>query len=161
MDIEVVYDVPPIFDEIVKVFPGARNERVVFSWGSRVYINSKEREPVPKPIIAHESIHGSRQTIITRSKLREKGVNDFTAEHAEEWEWEVLAWWRRYMRDEKFRYDEELLAHQEEYRVACAEAISRRQRQFALKTIAKKLASPLYGSMVSPAKAKTLLKQAA
>jgi hypothetical protein len=103
-----------------------------------------------------------QQTIATRYKLRDKGVEMLTREHWEDMdcEWEVIAWWERYMRDVKFRYDQELAAHIEEYRRASEIAVNRRQRQYALKDIAHKLASPLYGKMVTPGKAKQLLKAA-
>jgi len=47
-------------------------------------------------------------------------------------------WWRRYIADPQFRLDEEIPAHRAEYLVSGR-----------LEDIARRLASPLYGSLIS------------
>ena len=70
----------------------------------------------------HEAVHGIRQ--------KEFGVED---------------WWDRYIEDKAFRYHEEMLAHRAEYLSMIRDGSNRNMRRMALKQVAKRLASPLYG----------------
>lgn len=60
----------------------------------------------------------------------------------------VEKWWKKYIEDEEFRLQQELEAHKAEYRAGGKMAI-----------IAERLASPLYGSLVSVEEAVELVKQ--
>ena len=53
------------------------------------------------------------------------------------------------MIDPSFRLEEELLAHRAEYRAYCARHPNRVKQAQALEGIARKLAAPLYGSLIS------------
>jgi hypothetical protein len=119
MSMEIVKEYPPNYAEIVKVFPSARRRGVIFAYGDTIYNPSGEE--LSHHLKVHEAVHGIRQ--------KELGVD---------------AWWERYLTDYKFRYYEELLAHRAEYQSMTKNA-NRQQRRMALKAIAKRLASPLYG----------------
>ena len=91
--------------------------------------------PITPELVAHEAVHGARQDKI--------GVEN---------------WWRRYISDPEFRLAEEIPAHQVEYLAVCAGETTRGQRRAYLTSIAKRLASPLYGSVISLERAKTIVK---
>ena len=132
---EVVLDFPPLYDEIAAVFRIHERRDVVFSFGRRLY--NPHQVTIPADIVAHEAIHGARQGI---------GA-------------EVIDWWKRYMEDQPFRLVEEVYAHRAEYQWLI-EHCARRRRRRALKQVAARLASPLYGGLVTAAQARKLLKAA-
>jgi len=65
-----------------------------------------------------------------------------------------MAWWEKYLTDIEFRLDEELAAHRAEYKAWCAVSLNRQQRRFYLTQVAARLASPLYGNMLTYHQAK-------
>lgn len=111
---------PPNYNEIVAVLPQARRMDVFFAYGDTIYTPGG-REP-SHHLLVHEATHAIRQ--------KEIGI-DF--------------WWHKYLTDMRFRYYEELLAHRAEYRSMLGSAMNRNRRRVALKAIASRLASPLYG----------------
>lgn len=128
---------PPLFDEIAAALPLARTPGIIFAWGAAIY--NPSGAPISPHLHAHEEVHGKRQG------------ND------------VEGWWRRYIADASFRLDEEIPAHQAEYREFCrlnTAGQARNHRRLALHAIAKKLAAPLYGNLIRYDDARKLLKEA-
>lgn len=125
---------PPNFKKIVKTFPGASRRGVIFSYGSRIY--APQSVGVPPALIRHEGVHGDRQLAMG-----------------------IEVWWDRYLVDAQFRFDEELLAHRAEY--DWFRLYKPKKSEAMLDAISKRLASDLYGSMVSVEKAKTMILMAA
>lgn len=132
---QIVLDFPPLYAEIAAVFRIHERRDVVFSFGPRLY--NPHNVYVPDSIIAHEAVHGHRQG---ESK---DDIHD---------------WWKRYMEDVTFRATEEIHAHRAEYSWLCEHG-SRRERRRALKAVAAKLASPLYGRMLTVPQARIMLKE--
>ena len=130
---KIVFDYPPIFDEIDSRFR-VRGKRIIYAWGDKIY--NPMRIQIPNQLMAHEEVHGERQG------------ND------------IEGWWRRYIDDDKFRLAEEIPAHQAEYQVMLHNAVNRAQRRRVLIVVAKRLASPIYGRMISEGNAKKLIKPA-
>ena len=128
----VVRDYPPLFDEIDAKFRVRGKRGVIFSWGDRIY--NPHGVDIPPALMVHEQVHGARQ------------LGD------------VEGWWRRYIDDVVFRFNEELLAHQAEYDAMCEAARDRRERRWALKVVANRLAGGLYGSMITKDVARQLLR---
>ena len=122
--LEVVNARPPNFDKIVAVFPEAEKPGVMFAYAGKVYAPGGTK--VTRELDAHERVHIARQGV------------------------DPDGWWDRYLTDVKFRYDEELVAHVEEYRTYCRRHIDQVKRRKALREIAARLASSLYGNVVSP-----------
>jgi hypothetical protein len=121
MTMEIVKNqYPPNYLDIVKVFPSARRPGVVFAYGDKIYVPSGN--DISHHLKVHEAVHGIRQ--------KELGV---------------AFWWEKYLTDKRFRYHEELMAHRAEYLSIIREGANRNQRRLALKAIASRLASPLYG----------------
>lgn len=118
---------PPNFAAIYAVFPAARAPGVIFTYGDSIYVNGPgELSPQLK---IHEGVHSQRQARIG-----------------------VERWWKRYLVDKDFRLEEELVAHRAEYKHA-----KNRDREASvqlLHSIAARLASPLYGSMISQREAR-------
>lgn len=133
----IVHAQPPIYAEIVKVFPSATLPGTVFCWGGTIYAPGTTR-PIPKEIIVHERVHCMRQ-------------GD-----------DVEGWWRRYLADPAFRLEEEIPAHAAEL-IAMFEIYepqwvskSNMRRTFTAR-VARRLASPLYGPMITLEAAKAAL----
>ena len=131
---EVVHDFPPIYSEIAAVFRIHERRDIIFSFGSCIY--NPHGVWIAPEIAVHEAIHGVRQ-----------GTGQ-----------QVLDWWQRYMESQSFRLTEEIYAHRAEYRWLCENG-DRRERRRACKRIANKLASPLYGQMITPGAARKALKE--
>lgn len=134
--------------KILKAFPpnyrainGAFNVRgrdVMFAYGGTIY--NPMGTPVSPALMAHEAVHGERQGAAP------------------------AGWWERYIADPKFRLDEEVPAHRAEYRwhrdhFGAANPVKgfRSALEFHHYEIARRLAGPLYGSLISLADAKALV----
>lgn len=129
---KIVQGVPPNYPAIVAVFPHARRKGTIFTWGDTVYVNGvPELSPQLK---AHEAVHSHQQ--------RQCGG--------------AAAWWARYLVDDQFRLKQEIIAHRAEYRTA-KHWVGRKVAPQALELIAARLASPLYGSLISLREAKRAL----
>jgi len=130
------YEYPPNIEEIVAVLPEAKKGAVFFSWGPEVVYNPKRVELSPE-LIAHENVHGKRQGTTEES---------------------IRSWWVGYLADPHFRFNEELLGHRAEYQVFCEHVTDRNLRYRFVSAIAKRLASKLYGSLVTFAEARSLIR---
>lgn len=124
-----------MFDKIDAKFRVA-GKPVIFSWGDLIY--NPMRITIPAHLMVHEAMHGERQV-----------------------QWGIEQWWRDYIDSATFRLEEEILAHQVEYRTLLRESGNRRARRGHLKQVAKRLSAPLYGGIISSARARKLLLEAA
>lgn len=119
---KIVAAPPPMFDEICACFPLARTMPVLFAWGTRIFNPCGVR--VRPELYAHEAAHGRRQ-----------GAEEPAIE----------AWWRRYLADPGFRFEEEIVGHRAELRLLSARVRDPVQRGRVIDHVAGKLSSPLYG----------------
>ncbi len=129
---EVVMDFPPIYDEIISVFPKAGCS-VIFAWGNKIY--NPDRVSIPSQLIAHEAVHGRRQGS------------------------DIYGWWRRYLDEKEFRLAEEILAHIVEMEYLMGPNPNRQTRRQILRSTSKRLANPLYRYGISREQARVLLKR--
>lgn len=127
----VVAGKPPNFDMIVARFPAARRPGTIFTWGDTVYVNGAPE--LNSQLKAHEAVHMDQQ--------RRAGGPE--------------RWWIRYLEDSAFRLEQELSAHRAEYRTL--KNLDRDAAVRSLQFIAERLASPLYGGIVSVREAKRLI----
>jgi hypothetical protein len=123
---------PPNWDAILQVFPHVATENVVFTYGNVIY-NPRGKE-IPQEIIEHESVHAQQQ--------REYGIEK---------------WWKDYLKDKKFRFDQELPAHRMEYYTYCRMHKDRNERVRFLEYLSGRLAGPEYGDLTTKAEAKRLI----
>lgn len=127
----IVIGHPPIIDEIDAKFH-VKHKAVIYAWGDTIY--NPTDTPIRPELIAHEKVHGTRQ----RGNPK--------------------AWWRKYIASVQFRLDEEILAHRAEYEYLIDNAPTRQVRRSALKYVAKRLAAPLYGHIITVSQAKRVLR---
>lgn len=135
---KIVHARPPNFGAIAEAFqlrPG-----VIFAFGTAIY--NPDRIEIGPELMAHETAHAKRQV--------ELGGPE--------------GWWAAYIADPQFRLGEEIIAHRAEYRAHCRRpGIDRpcngfrSMRLFHLNAIAQRLASPLYGGLISVAEAKRVI----
>ena len=132
-DPEIVNDWPPNIEAIRAVLPVSRFN--IFAYGGKIYNPGGEK--LPPWLVGHEKVHFAQQ-----------GRNP---EH----------WWAKYLSDTKFRLEQEIEAHQEEYRVFCWFNRKRNRRRVHLKHMAKRLAAPMYGRLISAKVAHGIIKRGA
>lgn len=119
----ILVEYPPNYEQVVHAFPAAAGIGVIFAWSDIIYNPSNIL--VSRELVAHEEIHCAQQAGFP------------------------VQWWHRYLRSEGFRYEQELPAHQAEYRAYCRRHGNSHKRSIYLDEVARKLASPLYGSLVT------------
>lgn len=128
----VVCALPPMYEEIAAVFP-IRGRSIIFTWGWTIY--NPDGGEITDELLEHERVHAKRQ----------------------ETQGGPAGWWAKYLVDPEFRLEEELPAHRAEYRRYEQFHRDRNARARYLQSLAVRLSSPLYGSVLSPSKARTLI----
>jgi hypothetical protein len=130
---KVLIEKPPNFDAIDAAFHlTERGAKPVFAYGSVIY--NPWNVEVPPYLVAHELVHGARQKD------------------------DIEGWWRRYIDDAQFRLKEEVQAHKAELACVCQRVKDRNRRARLLHITALRLASPLYGGVISYTDAVCLLR---
>ena|SRR5271157_3309619 len=119
---KIIVDHPPLIDQIDGVFH-CRDKEIIYAWGDIIYNPQNIR--IPDFLIEHEGVHGKRQGT------------------------DIEGWWKRYMEDIEFRYQEELFAHVKEYQVRSQGVKDRNLKSKLLMWSAARLAAPLYGKMTN------------
>lgn len=121
---KVLFLFPPNYGAINAAFK-VRGQPVIFAYGDAIYNPSKMK--IPPELLVHEAVHLRRQ------------------------DGDPATWWARYIKEPRFRLEEEIPAHAAEYRDLCARGLER------ITHIAERLASPLYGGLVDFDTAKHLI----
>lgn len=130
--------VPPNFEAIVKVFPHViANINIVYTYGDTIHVPSGKPELMPD-LLAHEEIHFKQQT-----------APGMTPEK----------WWAKYLKDPKFRLEQEIQAYQTQYLMAKSKYARSRAKNI-LKQVAGDLSSGLYGDLLTFDEAKKLIEEA-
>jgi len=128
---KIVKDYPPNIDKIRELFSLSGKE--IFAWDDIIY--SPASGELPPWLIAHEEVHKKQQ------------------------DGDPEKWWARYLIDPHWRFEQELEAHRAEYRSYCEQEPNRNRKRIYLKTIARRLAAPMYGRIASFEKAKRMIKK--
>lgn len=134
---------PPLLSEIVAAFPKVQSYEVIFAWGETIF--NPKGIAIGDDLMAHEHVHMQRQLAGPGSTEDEK----------------VIAWWRRYMADPEFRLAEEIPAHIAEFKIKVGQAHGRPERRRMARAIATRLASPLYGNLITVEKAIKIVQEKA
>lgn len=132
---KVVHTYPPNIDQIEAKFHVMANPTVIYCFGDTIF--NPFGQPIPIQLMVHERVHSERQ-------LKDNG---------NPWDW-----WKKYIDDPKFRFEEELLAHIAEWYAVKRLNWSRRQRQAYLNDMAKRLSGPIYGGMCTRERAKEMIR---
>jgi hypothetical protein len=119
---EVIVAYPPLFPQIDAKF-NVHDKPILYAWGDKIY--NPLGVPISSSLHAHEAVHGQRQG------------ND------------IEAWWFDYLNDVEFRLNEELIAHQAEYKELNRNNKDRNLKAKYLWFVAQKLSSPLYGKLIN------------
>lgn len=119
---KIVEAYPPNFKEIVEVIPGALQTGIVFTYGDTIYNPSKA--DVEDHLEAHESVHVEQQK-----------------DGAE-------AWWTEYLKNPKFRLEQEIEAYRAQYKMVY-KTYGRQNAAFLLKQISDDLSGTMYGNLLT------------
>lgn len=130
----VLYELPPIYPEIVAAFPEAPKCRAIFSWGEFIY--NPWRAKIDQALHEHECVHGQRQGRTQDS---------------------IEGWWRRYIADHAFRLAEEVPAHVQQLRAYRKRHGDPAKVARMLDLLADGLSGELYGRLISRADARLLI----
>lgn len=141
---KIIRAYPPIYAELTRHFPIKGKAGILYAWGNRIF--NPSGFAVPEWLMAHESVHGSRQWTM---KDEPEGTAVLEAE--------VLSWWQRYIHDHSFRLAEEVPAHQAEWRSINALHIEEDKKERYLAAMAMRLSGPLYNHMIGTPEATDLI----
>ena len=128
-DIQVVVDWPPNIEAIREVLPV--KEGNIFAHGGRIYDPAGRLTPADHHLFDHEQVHFEQQTAL--------GVNK---------------WWELFLASPEFRLDQEIEAHVAEWRSFQRHNRDRNDRSRHLMVMARRLAAPMYGGIISVGDAK-------
>lgn len=158
----IARDYPPNYGAIISAIPAVANRPVIFTWGETIFAPDfrtpdglRHRIKISRELHAHEEVHGERQLSIDRSLIKtpfkrmlgaHPGVDDC-----------AKTWWAIYLKDPFFRLQEELPAHITEYQAFVKRHGPAGRTVQYLNIVAQKLASPIYGNVVTPALARELI----
>lgn len=125
---------PPNYDAIAAAFPAIIGRKgVIFCYGNTIY--NPDNETISSALIAHENVHRLQQGE------------------------DIEGWWRKYMDDPKFRFEQELPAHKAEYAEYIADPrVGRVNRRLYLTHLARRISGDLYGKMISLDRARACIK---
>lgn len=128
----IVKDNPPNYDKINAKF-GPLPATVLFAY--LPYIYNPSGNFIPPEKIAHEQVHHEQQ--------KDVGV-----------EW----WWEMYIGSKDFRLQEEIPAHQVDYKTYCQYVKDRNLQNDYLEFLAGQLSGPMYGGIIKRSEAKKIIK---
>lgn len=117
-------DFPPVYDAVCAHFD-IRGKRVVFTYGDTIFNPSNAH--IDEHLEIHEAVHATQQEKI--------GGPDI--------------WWQKFLKDPRFRLEQELEAYRAQYASFCRAELDRNKRVRFLMDIARDLSSPMYGSPIS------------
>lgn len=126
---KIVLGFPPNIEKIRETFELSGNE--IFAWDGTIYSPNKD---LPQWLINHEKVHFKQQ------------------------DGDPEGWWERYLTDDQFRLDQEIPAHQEEYRTFCRVTKDRNEHTKKKIELARRLSSKMYGNMMTMTEAMRIFK---
>lgn len=118
---KIVYEQPPIRDELGKVF--RLPDTAIFTFGDTIY--NPGRNPIDPFLMAHEEAHSRQQKD------------------------DPSGWWQRYLADIPFRVSQETEAYRVQYRAAKKVIKDKNQLFNFAKRLAEDLSGEQYGSVIS------------
>lgn len=128
---ELVKGLPPNIKEIQEVF-GETPKEVVFTYGSKVYI--QDMETIPDHIKIHETVHIKQQN------------ND------------PEGWWKKYLSDQVFRLQEEIEAYGTQFAWVKKNTRGDKFHKDVLYILARDLSSSMYGNLLSIGEAESKIR---
>jgi hypothetical protein len=129
---EIVYGLPPNYEEVAKTFNIRSNQGVIFTYGNKIYVPGGERISIDKPLMKHEETHARQQKVM--------GVEE---------------WWDAFLADPAFRLSQELEAYRNQYRAMAGLPLEDKINY--LDHISADLAGEIYGNMLTKEEAKAVI----
>lgn len=128
-------DKPPIYDRARELFGLKDGDNTFFTYADTIY--NPSNAPMPQDLIVHEETHGHQQNMDeTVAKL----------------------WWERYLRDPRFRIEQECEAYAMQYRYIAKLTPNREKRARYLYELGGMLAGPMYGNVVTHTQAVQMIR---
>lgn len=119
---------PPNYEKVKKAF-AFDEKRTIFTYGDCIY--NPAGINMTMDLQMHELVHMMQQ--------QQMG---FFRRWFGPWRW-----WRKYLKDTDFRFEQELAAYQSQYRFAMANVKDRNQKHDYLVQLARALMGPMYGNI--------------
>lgn len=133
-EVTIINDKPPVWDSVCKAF-NIIPMNAIFSYGDRIY--NPQGNELADHLIEHEKVH-----------LRQQ-------EHSEQG---AIMWWGKFLRDEKFRVDNEIEAYARQYQFYCSKVKDRNQQFKFLDAVARSMSGPLYNKSITYQEAMNRIK---
>lgn len=122
----------PNFQELKDKF--GVGEETIIAYGDKIFVKGKT---MTSDLLVHELTHCERQNFSVDSAKR---------------------WFEMYLRDEKFRLQEEVIAYRRQYQFCCKVYKDRNKRNAILIALAKELSSARYGGIIKVSEAMECLQ---
>ena len=153
---KIVNDNPPHgLRETIASFGMQPHSGVIYTYGDTIY--NPSGIDLPDHLIAHEETHSNQQSVypvhespehLDQKELAKIPPRERISGHAT-LEKRIDAWWDRYLQDQYFRIEQETAAYARQYAYICATVRDRERRHKILLDLAKVLAGPVYGNVIS------------
>ena len=121
------YQKPPVWKHALAAFD-FNPDTTVFTYGDTIYNPGKIS--LSPDLVIHEEVHERQQ----------KNMNVL-------YRFGPAIWWRKYLRDPKFRFEQELEAYRAQYAFFERALTDRQLKHKILEDLAGKLIGPMYGNM--------------
>lgn len=126
-------DIFPLVNRVIKKFGFKNISNIIFTYGDTIYKSNLVKHDMPTHLLAHELTHVFQQTKMGKDK-----------------------WWDKYLKDDKFRLEQETQAYQQQYKIAKSrDALS---GEIILRKLCDDLSSEMYGNIVDFQTAEDLIK---
>lgn len=124
----IIIEKPPawIYDECVKLFGIDKRKGVVWTLGQNIF--NPDNVVIPDHLLIHEQTHSDQQS-----------NDDIVGK----------SWWAKYLTDQKFRLDQEIMAYHNQYLYICSKIKDRNARYRNLHILASDLCGDMYGRIIS------------
>lgn len=123
----------PLTHKVVKKFGLKDITNIIFTYGDTIYKSPLSNYGMPAHLLAHELTHVFQQTKMGKDK-----------------------WWDKYLKDDKFRLEQETQAYQQQYKVA--KEIDALSGEMILRKLCEDLSGEMYGNIVNFTTAEDLIK---
>lgn len=132
-EVNIKIEKPPVWDSICATFQ-INPIGVFFTYGDTIY--NPSGLPIPGEIVEHERVHMKQQ--------KEMGPD---------------IWWGKFLRDPKFRAEQEAEGYARQYSVMAQRLSGQNQKFNYLKHLAELLSGPMYGNCISYMSAILLIRK--
>lgn len=128
---QIKRELPPNFKDIVEKFGMQLN--VVYTFGDAIFSPMTSARNFPIHLMKHEEVHS-----------RQQGTNP-------------EKWWKKYLKNDKFRLEQESEAYQAQYKYFCQNKKDLYKRACFLEDLAADLSGAIYGNICTLEQARKII----